>query len=242
MTAKGKKDVPEAAEKKQKTTKRGKAAIAEDTDVSPSKKSKEGSLESQVVRKSSRNQGEPIKTYDESSDDGDKAAKKRGGRKKAATVMDAVAEDGDDNKKKSAKKKASSESPESQTEPPKVAKAAAAKRGTKRVQNDDAPAASEPKKRGAIKDEKSPELPLKVVNGLEEDAGISPPKRSRASEDDEAAAEEPEKKTGRGRKKKEVPQPAETENKSPDDGIKKSKKNGIGKEMQKEWKRNCCCC
>ncbi|EFX79545.1 hypothetical protein DAPPUDRAFT_304496 [Daphnia pulex] len=235
--------VPEAAEKTQKTTKRGKAAVAapDESEASSPKKPKGAPLETEGVRKSSRTQA--VKTYDETSGSDDQpASKKRGGRKKAAAnAMDAVAEEAEDNKKKPTKKKAASESPEPKPEPPKVEKVAATKRGSKREQPEEAeaalPPAAEEKKRGAKKDHKAPELPLRVVNGLEEDSETNPSKRSKTSEDAEAAAEEPEKKAGRGRKKKEEPQPVETENKSPDDGKKKGKRGGKEEVAEVEKKK-----
>ena len=142
--------------------------------------------------------------------------------------QDADSEETEENKKKSTKKKATSESPEPKPEPQKVGKVAAAKRGTKRGQTEDPSVPVEEKKQGSKKGDKSPELPLRVVNGLEEETEANPPKRNKASDKAETAAEEPEKKAVRGRKKKEDPQPVETENESPDDGKKKAKR--VGKE------------
>ncbi|KAI9558768.1 hypothetical protein GHT06_015557 [Daphnia sinensis] len=207
--------VPETAEKAQKvTTKRGKAAaVPEDPEPSPTKKLKEDTAEPEGPRKSSRKKADPVKSYDESSERSGPISPKKRGAKKKPHVNDEV-EEAEDPKKKPAKKKVGAEIPEA--DPPN--KMAASKRANKRGQaEEETQPESDEKKRGgaaAKKSAKSPELPLKVVNGLESDAAASPPKRGKISEENEAA-EEPEKKTGRNRKKKEVGQPVETENESP---------------------------
>jgi hypothetical protein len=106
------------------------------------------------------------------------ASKKCGDKKKSADSVDAIAEETEENKKKSTKKKATSESPEPKPEPQKVGKVAAAKRGTKRGQTEDPSVPVEEKKQGSKKGDKSPELPLRVVNGLEEETEANPLKRS----------------------------------------------------------------
>lgn len=220
--------VPEVAEKAQKaTTKRGKAAsLPEDSEPSPPKKLKEETVELEGPRKSSRKKADPVKSYDESSErSGPISPKKRGAKKKANVDEAAMAEadEAEDQKKKPAKKKGGAETPEA--EPPKMA---ASKRANKRGQAEEAtpPTSDEKKGGGAKKATKSPELPLKVVNGLESDTAASPAKQGKLCEEN-GAAEEPEKmKTGRNRKKKEVPQPVETENESPVIGTKKAQRGG----------------
>ncbi|XP_057368466.1 titin-like isoform X2 [Daphnia carinata] len=221
--------VPETAEKIQKaTTKRGKAAsVPEDAEPSPTKKLKEDAVELEGPRKSSRKKAETVKSYDESSErSGPISPKKRGAKKKPN--IDEV-EEADDQKKKPAKKKGTSDTPE--IEPPKFG---ASKRTNKRGQAEEAipsPTSDEKKRGGAKKAIKSPELPLKVVNGLETDTAASPAKRGKLSEDNEAS-EEPEKKTGRNRKKKDVPLPVETENESPVIGPKRGQRGA--KEEEEE--------
>ncbi|KZS17593.1 Uncharacterized protein APZ42_016452 [Daphnia magna] len=220
--------VPEVAEKAQKaTTKRGKAAsLPEDSEPSPPKKLKEEAVELEGPRKSSRKKADPVKSYDESSErSGPISPKKRGAKKKANVDEAAMAEadEAEDQKKKPAKKKGGAETPEA--EPPKMA---ASKRANKRGQAEEAtpPTSDEKKGAGAKKATKSPELPLKVVNGLESDTAASPAKQGKLCEEN-GAAEEPEKmKTGRNRKKKEVPMPVETENESPVIGTKKAQRGG----------------
>lgn len=211
--------VPEVPEKK--TNKRGKAAaVSEDAESSPSKISKEETAEVEGPRKSSRRKADPVKSYDESSvKSGPISPKKRGGKKKPIVDDAAIAEveEAEDQTKKPAKKKRAAGTPE-----PEQPKAVAPKRTSKRGQADETtPTTAEMKGSAAAKKStKSPELPLKVVNGLEIDGAASPAKRGKVSEENEAA-EEPEKKRGSNRKKKETPQPVESENESPDVGARK---------------------
>jgi hypothetical protein len=159
----------------------------------------------------------PVKTVVESPETSKAVPAKRGRRKKA-TPLAKVA--GDEEAEAVAKVK--------ETKAKGKKGPAAKKQAEKKVAE----------KKGVVKkDDKATELPLRVVNGLEEDSETNPSKRSKTSEDAEAAAEEPEKKAGRGRKKKEEPQPVETENKSPDDGKKKGKRGGKEEVSEVEKKK-----
>lgn len=170
------------------------------------------SAEAEGPRKSSRHKNEPVKSYDET--------EKRRGRKKAEPKSnEGVDEEAkvDDKKKPTAKKKSADIVAEPENEPPKVATKRTYKRAAVEETKEVEPAV-EDKKRGAKKaSAKSPELPLRVVNGVDEESDVSPPKRSKKEE--ASVTDEPEKKVVRGRKKKED-QPS-AENESPDHGTKK---------------------
>ena len=129
--------------KNQKASKRGKAA--EDDVTSPPKKMKEDAAEPEGPRKSSRNKGEPVKSYDESE------KKQQRGRKKAEPKAVAEEEEEEEEakveeKKKPGKKKAA-ETAEPEVEPPKaVAKRGNNKRGNSDDQKEAEPSAPEEKK------------------------------------------------------------------------------------------------
>ncbi|XP_046641044.1 cylicin-2-like [Daphnia pulicaria] len=122
----------------------------------------------------------PVKTVVESPETSKAVPAKRGRRKKA-TPLAKVA--GDEEAEAVAKVK--------ETKAKGKKGPAAKKQAEKKVAE----------KKGVVKkDDKATELPLRVVNGLEEDSETNPSKRSKTSEDAEAAAEEPEKKAGRGQR------------------------------------------